>query len=412
VNNRLLNHRLLLRPSLLAMAMLLAACSTVAPQAPHPPTVSMAPKVAIDNPSVSYGDTSKPAAAQTTDMWGQLRGSFAMADCDADPAVLDWARRYTHNPARFESRMQDILPRLAYVQQVAAQYDVAGEFVLLPWVESGFQMVPGRRNRPAGIWQIMPVTAGSMGLRVNGRYDGRLDVPASAKAVMKLLKTYHDQFHDWRIADYAYNAGEFKIRRIVQQRGVPTESPVIPPWPVQRVTREHLTKLLAIACVVRDPARFDVSLPVLARDEQLVQVSLPRSMPIAQAAHHAGMSVDTMKDLNAAFRSDMIDVGASSYVMLPASHVGQFQAAMLDTSTGMTAANSSPSAASDIIPPAATTTVASAHPSMKTHKVKRGESLWQIAHRYSVNVTQLQRWNHLRGGALKPGQILQLGDVD
>jgi membrane-bound lytic murein transglycosylase D len=251
-----------------------------------------------------------------------------------------------------------------------------------------------------------------MGLLVDGRYDGRLDVSASAKAVMTLLKTYHDQFHDWRIADYAYNAGEFKVRKIVQQRGTPAASPVIPHWPVQRVTREHLTKLLAIACVVRDPARFDVSLPVLTRDEQLVQVSLPHSMPIAQAAHHAGMSVDTMKNLNAAFRSGTIDVGASSYVMLPASHVGQFQAAMLDKSTDANAAESfSLNAASDIVPTTALA-AAPAHSSTKTHKVKRGESLWQIAHRYSVNVAQLERWNHLRGGALKPGQILQLGDVD
>ncbi|HEY0198870.1 MAG TPA: transglycosylase SLT domain-containing protein [Rhodanobacter sp.] len=404
----------LLRPGLLATMTLLAACSTVPSQVPHQPAVSIAPKVAIDSPSASYTNKTV-AAAQATDMWGQLRSSFAMADCDADPKVLEWARRYTHNPARFESQMQEILPRLAYVQQIATQYDVAGEFVLLPWVESGFQMVSGRRNRPAGIWQIMPVTADSMGLRVNGRYDGRLDVSASAKAVMKLLKAYHDQFHDWRVADYAYNAGEFKIHKLVQQRGMPAESPVIPPWPVQRVTREHLAKLLAIACVVREPARFNVSLPTLSQDEQLVQVSLPRSMPMAQAAHHAGMSVDIMKDLNAAFRSDMIDIGVSPYVMLPAGHVGQFQAAMLNHPTNAaTIENSSTSAGTETVPAATVpaTSVASTHSPRKTHKVKRGESLWQIAHRYSVDVTQLQRWNHLRGGALKPGQILQLGDVD
>ena len=42
----------------------------------------------------------------------------------------------------------------------------------------------------------------------------------------------------------------------------------------------------------------------------------------------------------------------------------------------------------------------------KTHIVKRGESLWQIARNYSVNVSQLQRWNRLGGHALKPGQAL------
>jgi membrane-bound lytic murein transglycosylase D len=402
----------------LSALMLLTACSTLPPHAPSPPPVSVTPKVGIEQPTATY--TSNPiAVAQDHDLWGQLRGSFAMADCDADASVLNWAHRFTRNGSQFEDRMQNILPRLAYVQQVATKYQVAGEFVLLPWVESGFQTVPGRKNRPAGIWQIMPVTAGSMGLPVNKRYDARLDISASANAVMKLLKAYHDQFHDWRIADYAYNAGEFKIRRMAQSRGLPAATPVIPAWPVERVTREHLVKLLAIACVVRDPARFHVTLPTLSQDQQLVQVDLPHSMPVAQAAHHAGMSIDTMKDLNAAFRSDTMDADASPYLMLPASHVDQFKAAMSGKPSDLqAAAESSPSLIADATKPgdaAGKNTPAKSsmkHAARKTHKVQRGESLWQIAHRYSVDVDQLQRWNHLRGGKLKPGQILLLSEAD
>ncbi|MDE2247510.1 MAG: LysM peptidoglycan-binding domain-containing protein, partial [Xanthomonadaceae bacterium] len=33
-------------------------------------------------------------------------------------------------------------------------------------------------------------------------------------------------------------------------------------------------------------------------------------------------------------------------------------------------------------------------------------------HRYSVTVSQLRDLNHLHGHALKPGQVLQLGDID
>ena len=42
----------------------------------------------------------------------------------------------------------------------------------------------------------------------------------------------------------------------------------------------------------------------------------------------------------------------------------------------------------------------------KTHIVKRGDNLWQIARDYSVDVSQLQRWNHLGSRTLKPGQTL------
>ncbi len=404
----------LLRTTPLLLSICLTACASLPSQMPPRPVVRMAPKISIDTVAPSRPGAPVQASGPT-DGWGQLRSSFAMSDCDADPAIMVWARRYARNPRQFENQMDDVLPRLVYVQGVAAQYDVAGEFVLLPWVESRFQTMPGHRNRPAGIWQIMPATAVSMGLRVNTHYDGRLDVSASAHAVMKLLKAYHDQFHDWRVADYAYNAGEFRIRQLVQTRGTPADAPVIPRWPVQKVTREHLARLLAIACIVREPGRFNVSLPSLSKDQQLVQVSLARSMPVAQAAHHAGMSIDTLRELNAGFRNDSIDVDAAPYLLLPASHVDQFRAALssqpfhqtgIDVNAGIAV---STSAAATSHPVAIAMPVS---PIRKTHRVKHGESLWQIAHRYSVGVTQLQRWNHLRGGSLKPGQILQLSDAD
>ena len=42
-----------------------------------------------------------------------------------------------------------------------------------------------------------------------------------------------------------------------------------------------------------------------------------------------------------------------------------------------------------------------------THKVHQGDNLWKIARQYDVTVNQVTRWNRLDGGALiKPGQQL------
>lgn len=391
-------------PLLLSIALTSCASlpSTRTPTAP----VSAAPvaPMVIAKPEITLSTTAAPESPVTpsTDVWQRLRSRFAMPDCDADPAVLAWARRYTRHPKQFENQLQSVLPRLVYVEQVAAKYDVAAEFVLLPWVESHFKPVPARKHRPAGMWQIMPITAGSMGLRVNSRYDERLDVPAAANAVMKLIKQYHDQFHDWRVADYAYNAGEFAIRKIIRKHGMPAEHPVIPHWPVRRVTRDHLTKLLAMACVVREPGRFNITLPTLPQDQHLILADISHSMPVARAADRAGMPVDELKHLNAAFRTDMIDADASSYLLLPASHARQFRNALLEQ----------PQAREADIRAVADANRTDTHVPVKktrqrSHVVKRGDSLWQIARDYSVNVSQLRRWNHLHGQTLKPGQVLR-----
>jgi membrane-bound lytic murein transglycosylase D len=383
------------------LSILLTACAGSPPHVAQPRATMAAPEISVAPPMTPRADVSTAAPSAAT--WDRLRSSFAMADCDADPAVLGWAKRYTRNPKQFENQLREVLPRLAYVQQVAEQYDVAGEFVLLPWVESHFRPIPARRRQPAGMWQIMPATAGTLGLRVDGHYDGRLDVPAAAHAVMKLLKQYHDQFQDWRVADYAYNAGEFSVRKLIQKHGAPGRQPVIPALPVRKGTRTHLAKLLAIACVVREPGRFNVDLPTLPDEQQLVQVKLPWSMPIDRAADHAGMSVGTLKDLNAAFRGELADTSANSYLLLPASHARQFRNALLAQSSASKADDQRYVAIAD-----AAAVSANRNTPQRTHTVRSGDSLWRIAKSYSVNVKQLQRWNHLDGRPLKPGQVLQV----
>jgi len=389
-----------------ALTLVLTGCVTAPSQKTHHPVVTM-PLPADGSRMLPPSETAPQAQA---DEWQRLRSRFAMADCAADPAITAWAHAYTRNPRQFENQLSAALPRLMYVQQVADQYGVAGEFVLLPWIESHFQPVPGRhRNQPAGMWQIMPATAGAMGLRVDDNYDGRLDVPAATHAVMKQLQRYHRQFNDWRLADYAFNTGEFAVRKLVKKHGAPAEVPAIPALPVHRATREHLSKLLAIACVVREPARFGVTLPVLSPERQLVKVPVDQSLSITQAASHAGMPVDRLKHLNAAFRSDIIDANAASYLMLPARHVSQFRAALVNETSSATAdadrgqGTSLSAGSADSHQPSATPPAPPRH-----HTVRVGDSLWRIARHYSVSVDELQRWNHLRGQSIKPGMVLEV----
>jgi len=310
-----------------------------------------------------------------------------MDDCDADPAILHWAGRFTASPKRFERYLQSTLPRLRFIQAIAAKHQVAGEFVLLPWVESRYRPVPGHGRQPGGMWQIVPVTAGALGLKVSRRFDGRMDVEASTEAVMSMLQRYYQQFGDWRLVDYAFNAGEFAVRKLVARHGMPPPNPAIPQLPVRNVTREHLIKLLAIACVVREPGRFQVTLPTLPEDQHLVAVPIEHPMTVATAASHAGMTVDALRRYNAAFLDNRIDPAHASSLLLPGNRVDQFVEAVRKAG-----------AAADAPPP-----IRAAE-----HTVGKGETLWEIARRYGLSVKQLAHWNALRGNRIHPGQRLLL----
>ena len=397
------------------LASLMAACATTPPPAKNPvPAPAIAPSpISSPAPATSVAAVVQPSvAAENTDVWGKLRNSFAMSDCDADPQIMVWAHRYTQNPQHFEAQMGSALSQVVYVQQVAEKYNVAGEFVLLPWVESQYHAVPGHRNLPAGMWQIVPSTAHSMGLHVDHGYDGRLDTSAATDRVMHMLRAYYDELHDWRLVDYAFNRGEFAIQHMVQQHGLPPAEPAIPKWPVPRVTKEHLTKLLALACVIRDPSRFNVTLPTLAAEDHLEAVDITPGMTLSATANHAGMLADDLRHLNPAMSKDALDSASGSQILMPHRNAEQWRNAMQSANAqDMTASNApltdTPSSKDAEVTQDSAPAAVKSH-TVRTHTVKPGESLWQIAHKYSVSVNTLERLNNLHGKPLKPGQVLKL----
>lgn len=433
-----------------APAALLAACAQapVRAPAPQPPATPASPPQEV----ARAPQAPAPPAPAASDAWERLRRSFVMDGCDADPDIAAWARRYAAAPDRFEAQIGAALPLLRYVQAQAEAADVPGEFVLLPWVESEYRAVPGARGGPAGIWQIMPQTARTLGLDLGRDYDGRLDVHASTQAALRLLRRYDDEFHDWRLADMAFNVGEYRVKRLLDRHGAPGASPAIPALPVGRITREHLTRLLAMACIVREPARFGVELPRLDDGGRLVLVPLDAPIDLRVAARLAGMPLEALRALNAGYRRTRMPArGAPHHLLLPHDHAERFRGAyaLMDAArwsdwrearlrapatlqtlaargdvpaAALAAANAvdadAPLSAGRtlLLPHAllaqAGAQLAAADAPTPTHTAQPGESLWSIARRYRVSVDDLRAWNGLAGDTLRPGRVLRLSAPD
>jgi membrane-bound lytic murein transglycosylase D len=408
----------------LALALLVAACATApVPEAPSPR--AEAPQTGVPDVAAAV-PAQVQAPVANTHVWERLRDSFAMTDCAADPAIDTWARRYTRSPKRFEAQMQRILPRLVYVEESARRHGVPGEFALLPWVESHFNPVAPNKNRAAGMWQIMPGTARHMGLAVEPSYDARLDLTESTDKVMALLSHYHDYFQDWRLADYAYNAGRYGIDRLVNREGAPPAEPAVPTLPVRAGTRAHLVKLMAIACVVSEPERFHVTLPTLDGEDQLVAVEVNRRLSLKAVAREAGLPLEALSIINAGYRDGVIDTRHGGRVLLPRRQATQLRTSLLAQAVGdpdervasVSAKPALPDLGDDDAPatrkaehiPGAPTAETLNKP--KVHVVHRGDTLFDLARRYHVQVSQLKRWNHLRGTAIRIGQKLRLSAAD
>lgn len=426
-----------------AACLLLAACSTqpAKPQNPAPPPLATPSPdaVAAGLPTVA------PAAAPPVPFWVALRARFAMPGCEYNTAVMRWAHWYTENPSGFTLSVRQSLPLLMLVAERLAQRDIPGEFAFLPYIESNYMPLESSGKRAAGIWQLMPDTAREAGLPVGRSYDGRLDIAASTDAALQLLGHYHDVFDSWRLADMAFNAGEFAVRRHFDGENASYSATELSRLQLRHGAHDHLAKLLAMACIVRDPTRFAVQLPEPEAGDYLVQTVLPAALDLQLAARLAGLDAARLRQLNRGFRKARMPAAGPFHLLLPRTHgdalqaglnaipqalwshwhaitlrkpetVGVLASAYQIDEAVLAAANAigvdaQLAAGAQVLLPGrgeadlAPTLDASAD----THIVRAGDTLWDIARGAHVSVPELRRWNGLTDNArLRIGQHLRL----
>lgn len=316
----------------IGMAALMAGCATTKPRPGTVAAPATADEIATTTPTQTVQPT--PAVPGSVQMqaspWQRLRSRFAMPGCDYDAAVLKQAQRYTKSKDRFSANWREAMPFLLLVIDEIERRDLPGEFALLPYVESHYRPAPARNRGPAGPWQLMPRTAIDQGLRISRDYDERLDLIASTRVALDLLERYDRQFADWRLASMAFNAGEFRVKGALGGRkGADLSAADMARLRLSPTTHQHLARLLALACIVSDPDRFDVSLPQPDASDDLAVVELPAVLDPRLAAALAGISLDELVRYNPAAASRAANSAPLRRLLLPKPLVEPFNAALL-----------------------------------------------------------------------------------
>ncbi|MFX7760059.1 transglycosylase SLT domain-containing protein, partial [Acinetobacter baumannii] len=87
-----------------------------------------------------------------------------------------------------------LLPLFGYVVDALRDADLPTEYALIPFVESGYRPAARSPSGPAGLWQMIAVTARNHDVPIRDGYDGRLSPVDSTRAAVRYLKTLHGMF--------------------------------------------------------------------------------------------------------------------------------------------------------------------------------------------------------------------------
>lgn len=428
--------------------LLLAACASPPKRMPEAaPTPVPAPVAPPSVPTM----TAPAAPVVDASPWSHLRSLFAMQGCDYSPGVLRRAHAYARSPRGFAASWKPALPLLELVVDELERRGLPGEFAMLPYVESTYRPIPSRGNRPAGMWQLMPTTARNAGLVIRKDYDERLDALASTDAALDLVAAYYKEFADWRLVDMAFNSGEFRVKKLLGERDArDLSADELAKFTFNRITHDHLDRLLALSCIVEDPARFQVTLPEPVSSERLRNMDIGHGMDLRLAAHLANVPIDDLRRWNAGYRRNRMPDDVPHHLLLPAQSLERFQAAADAISpllwndwheeraartsgiaswaarlgvpvAALAAANAvgvdaTVTASTRLLLPGRDpeaiddTERTTGKRVPRTHVIAAGDSLSTVAHRYAIPLRRLRQLNPRANGTLHPGQTLQLDD--
>jgi membrane-bound lytic murein transglycosylase D len=291
--------------------------------------------------------------------------------------------------------------------------------VLLPIIESGYN--PSATNSSsgaAGLWQLMKGTAKGYGVHKYQGFDGRRDIYSSTNAALNYL-TYLKSFFggDWLLAIAAYDTGEGNVQNAIRHNTRQDKNTHFWALPLALETLSYIPRLLALAAIIKNPAKYGVSLPPVSAKPYLELVD-SKSMSLSKVAKLAGMSVTELKELNPGVKNSSAVI-KQGQLALPIDRVALYkqQLAMASSSTGYKMVNARSVALSTKQGSASQVKKASAiqlvshqanESSPQTHLVKSGDTLEGIAKHYHVSVKQIQAWNQLSGDFLKPGEKLKI----
>ncbi len=452
----------------LALA-LLAALALPAVHSAHADTNAYGDELIILDDAAGYGNAPLAFSYEITDaqplplgedgevdLLERIRAGYALPELNS-PHTRKHENWYASRPDYVRRMMDRSQKYLYHIVEEVEKRGMPSEIALLPMIESAFNPQAYSRSHAAGIWQFIPSTGRSFGLKQNWWVDKRRDVLAATDAALTYLQKLHVMFGSWELALAAYNAGEGTVMRAIERnrkRGLPTDYQSLE-LPVE--TREYVPKLLAAKNIVSHPERYGLDIPPIANAPYFTTVSAPEQIDAHVAAKLAGISLEEFLSLNPKYNRPLLTATGKGRheILLPmgaevtfAENLASYDRPLVSWQTyqarrgerldgiarkfgigvdRLREINDLPAMASLDAPrqllvprrgetgpvtPVATETARApvAEPAGGTlrHVVNRGDTLSSIARRYGTTTRALIAANQLKSHRLQPGQTLLL----
>jgi membrane-bound lytic murein transglycosylase D len=303
-------------------------------------------------------------------------------------------------------------------EEVMDKEGIPLEFKYLSIVESALNPIAVSRVGATGPWQFMYQTGLLYNLKVNSFTDERKDVYKATEAACQYFKDMYKIYGDWLLVIASYNCGAGNVNRAIKRSGGKTNFWEIMPY-LPKETRGYVPAFIAVTYVMN--YTHEHNLYPVAPAYNYFQVDTIRvngQVNFNTLASTIDLPLEVISYLNPIYKRNIIPAstnGESYLLRLPSNKIAAFMTA--EQSIYAQSAVAKPLLPvfsrrdEDLTADNSATGAKYTYTTKrikKVHKVRRGETLSDIADMYECSTQEIKKANHLHSQKLKAGQRLNV----
>ncbi|MCX6234736.1 MAG: LysM peptidoglycan-binding domain-containing protein [Bacteroidetes bacterium] len=279
------------------------------------------------------------------------------------------------------------------------RFNLPLELKYLAVVESALNPTAGSRVGAKGLWQFMYNTGKLYNLKVTSYVDERFDPYKSTIAACEHLCDLYEIYGDWFLVMAAYNAGAGNVNKAIRRAGNVMNYWAIQPF-LPRETRGYVPAFIAVYYIMNFAPEHNLypAHPGILYNG-IDTVTVHEVLSFEQISEMLNVPLEDLYFLNPAFKTGVFpSINNETYTLrLPKEYIGDFinneQALYLYKTQKGIDRDKLLAQIKQI-------------KEQKYHTVKSGENLGIIAQKYHCQVSDLKRWNNLKGNMIYQGQRL------
>lgn len=314
--------------------------------------------------------------------------------------VKRWIGIYAKDKRELTSRVLGLAKvYFPLFEEYLDRYELPLELKYLAIVESALNPTANSRAGAKGLWQFMYNTGKIYGLKVTSYVDDRFDPYKATDAACLHMRDLYDIYEDWLLVLAAYNAGTGNVNKAIRRAGNVRHYWAIQPF-LPRETRGYVPAFISVNYIMnyhQEHNLYPIHPGILYDGIDTVEVR--DILSFDQISEMLNIPMEDLTLLNPSYKLGVLpSIDHEPYVLrLPKEYIGPFLAneqALYHYKTQKGIEREKLMAEVKKVR------------EIRYHTVRKGENLGLIASKYNIRVSDLKKWNNMRGTTIYPGQRL------